>query len=114
VVIDLKVLVRSFTCESLLGLLDALAKVFFSPGLPAFPPNQFFVSGDRLSEEAARRFVFHFISALLSQSANFLKGEESFSNSIFSTGYGDESSLIPFQVPSPTHSCRVLMDCFCT
>ena len=87
---------------------------FFSPGLPAFPPNQFFVGGDRLSQEAARRFVFHFISALLSQSANFLKGEESFSNSIFNTGYGDGSSLIPFHVPSPTQSCQVLMDCLCT
>ena len=54
---------------------------FFSPGLPAFPPNQFFVSGDRLSQEPARRFVFHFIAALLLQSANFLKGEESFSDS---------------------------------
>ena len=73
------------------------------------------VNGNRLSPERARRFVFHFMSALSSQSANFLTREGSASNSInSSTGYGDGSFLILCRVSSPIHSCQASWKCFCT
>ena len=67
------------------------------------------VNGNRLSPERARRFVFHFMSALSSQSANFLTREWSASNSInSSTGYGDGSFLILCRASSPTHLSGVI------
>ena len=73
------------------------------------------VNGNRLSPERARRFVFHFTSALSSQSANFLTGERSASNSInSSTGYGGGSFLMLCRVSSPIHSCQASWKCFCT
>ena len=73
------------------------------------------VNGNRLSPERARRFVFHFMSALSSQSANFLTREWSASNSInSSTGYGGGSFLMLCRVSSPIHSCQASWKCFCT
>ena len=65
------------------------------------------VNGRRLSPEPARRFVFHFFSALLSQSANFSKGEGSASNSLFFALAMAMATFTVFQVLSVTYSGQV-------
>ena len=65
------------------------------------------MNGRRLSPEPARRFVFHFFSALLSQSANFSKGEGSASNSLFFALAMAMATFTVFQVLSVTYSGQV-------
>ena len=65
------------------------------------------VNGRQLSPEPARRFVFHFFSALLSQSANFSKGEGSASNSLFFALAMAMATFTVFQVLSVTYSGQV-------
>ena len=77
---------------------------------------KFLVNGTRLSPEpAGRSFVFQFLLHCCRNLPFLGRGRVSFQFvQFFSNGYGDGGVFILCRVPSPTHSCQVKLDCFCT